>query len=204
MVRVLQCRRAMSRPLRFQFSGGVYHVTSRGNDRRIVFRDDHDRRRFLELLEHVSTRFDWEIFAYCLMNNHYHLFLETPEASLARGMRDLNGPYAQSFNRRYGTVGHVFQARYHSVLVQTPSHILSALRYIVLNPVAAGLCERPEDWPWSSHRAMLGRVPPIQGLVVGRTLRAQTQPDGPSRPTRPLSTGPSSPCRHSMSSTILA
>lgn len=158
----------MARPLRLQFPGGHYHVISRGNNRKPVFCDDVDRAWFLHTLDRVSTRLDWRILAYCLMNNHYHLFLETPGPSLARGMRDLNGSYAQAFNRRHGCVGHVFQARYKSILVERSSYFLELARYIVLNPVRAGLCGAPDEWQWSSHRAMLGLAPRLAQLAVDR------------------------------------
>ena len=150
----------MARPPRPQFPDGVYHVSARGNERSPVYRDDGDRRRFIELLAHVRGRYRWRVFSYCLMTNHYHLLVQTPEPNVARGMRQLNGVYAQWFNRRHGRVGHLFQGRYGARLVQADEHLLAAVRYIVRNPVRAGLCRAPEEWRWSSHRATLGREPP--------------------------------------------
>ena len=135
-------------------------MSARGNERSPIYRDDGDRRRFLELVAHVRERYRWRILAYCLMTNHYHLLVQTPEPNLARGMRQLNGVYAQWFNRRHGRVGHLFQGRYGARLVQADEHLLAAVRYIVRNPVRAGLCRDPEEWRWSSHRATLGSEPP--------------------------------------------
>ena len=161
----------MARPRRLQIPGGFYHVMARGNAKAPVFLDDIDRQHFLAGLHRVATRLDWRVLAFCLMPNHYHLLLETPEATLARGMRDVNGAYAQGFNYRHGRVGHVFQGRYKAVLVERGAHLLEAIRYVVRNPVAAGLCAAPEDWPWSSHRATLGlsTVPPC--LTMHAALR---------------------------------
>lgn len=152
---------SMSRPLRIQFSGAVYHVMSRGNARQTIFLDDKDYRRFLDCLQGVGERLDWQIWGYCLMTNHYHLLLETRAPNLARGMHDINGSYSQAFNRRHQRVGHVFQGRYRAVHVERDSYVTELARYIVLNPVRAGLCARAEDWQWSSHRDMFGRSQPL-------------------------------------------
>ncbi len=144
---------------------------SRGNAKQTVFHDDADREAFLRRLAQIGNRCQWNVFAYCLMNNHYHLCLETASATLAKGMRDLNGVYAQSFNRRYGRVGHVFQSRYRAVIVEGSSQLLEVIRYIVLNPVRAQLCSSPEGWLWSSHLATLGRVTPPPSLITGAVLR---------------------------------
>jgi REP element-mobilizing transposase RayT len=146
----------MSRPLRIQFPGALYHVTSRGDGREVIYRDDRDRTAFLAVLAHARERFNWVCHGYCLMTNHYHLLVETPDANLALGMRQLNGMYTQRFNQRHARVGHVFQGRYHAVLVQKESHLLEVARYIVLNPVRAGLTRSPHDWRWSSYRATAG------------------------------------------------
>jgi REP element-mobilizing transposase RayT len=148
----------MARPLRIQFPGGVYHVISRGNARQAIFDDDADRQRFLRALNLAASTLGWRLFAYCLMTNHYHLCVETPGPTLARGMRDVNGTYAQGFNRRHGRVGHLFQSRYAAIVVEKDSHLLELARYIVLNPVRAGLCASAGDWPWSSYRVTLGQT----------------------------------------------
>ena len=149
----------MARSLRIQFPGAVYHVTSRGNARGIVFENDSDRAKFLDVLASVVERYRWLCHAYCLMGNHYHLLLETPEANLSRGMRQLNGIYTQGFNRRHGRCGHLFQGRYKAILVDKDAYLLTLCRYIVLNPVAARMVASPEAWPWSSYAATAGLVP---------------------------------------------
>jgi putative transposase len=146
----------MARPLRICVPGACYHLIARGNARGLVFVDDADRRRFADLLASVVERFGWVVYAYCLMGNHYHLVLETPRANLSAGMRQLNGCYAQQFNRRYARCGHVFQARFRSILVETDSYLLTVCRYVVLNPVRARLCPRPDGWLWSSYRGTAG------------------------------------------------
>ena len=143
----------MARSLRIQFPGAVYHVTSRGNARGMVFDDDSDRAKFLDVLSSVIEKYRWLCHAYCLMGNHYHLLLETPEANLSRGMRQLNGIYTQVFNRRHGRCGHLFQGPYKAILVDKDTYLLTLCRYIVLNPVAAQLVATPEDWRWSSYAA---------------------------------------------------
>ena len=146
----------MSRPLRLDHAGALWHVTSRGNERREVFLDDQDRREFLSLLGRSVELFGWKLYAWVLMSNHYHLFVGTPEATLSRGMRQLNGDFAQHFNRRHGRDGHVFQGRFKAVLVQREAHLLEIARYVVRNPVRVGLVASPGDWPWSSYRATAG------------------------------------------------
>ena len=147
----------MLRPLRIEHAGGVFHVVARGNERAVVFRDDRDRERFLELLNEVARRYRWRVLAYCLMGNHFHLLVMTLEPTLARGMRQLNGVYAQWFNRRHRRVGHLFQGRYKAVVVQTDAHLRRTVRYLIRNPIRAGLSSRPEQWRWTSHRATVGR-----------------------------------------------
>jgi len=149
----------MARPLRVEFPGAVYHVTARGNARQDIFFDDTDRYRFLEVLEDVVQRFGWVLHAYCLMPNHDHLLMETPEPNLSRGMRQLNGVYTQWFNRRHDRVGHVLQGRFKAILVEKRSYLLEISRYVVLNPVRMGLARHPRLWRWSSYRATVGEVP---------------------------------------------
>jgi REP-associated tyrosine transposase len=149
----------MARPLRIEFAGAVWHVTSRGNEQRSMFRDDQDRRGFLEVLARVVERFHWRLHAFVLMTNHYHLLLETPEPTLSRGMRELNGIYTQRFNRRHKRVGHLLQGRFKSILVEKEAHLLELTRYVVLNPVRAGIVPRPERHRWSNYRATAGLTP---------------------------------------------
>jgi REP element-mobilizing transposase RayT len=141
-----------------EFAGALYHLTARGNARADIFSDDEDRRLFLELLAQEISQQGWRCYAYCLMDNHYHLLIETPEPNLVAGMRRLNGTYTQAFNRRHGRVGHLFQGRYKSILVDRDSYGLELSRYIVLNPVRARMVKRPELWAWSSYRATAGQV----------------------------------------------
>jgi putative transposase len=135
---------------------GVYHVTSRGNARQAIFRDEVDYSTFLRMLAPVAADFGWLCSAFCLMPNHYHLLLEVPEGSLPRGMHLLNGRYARRFNVRHERDGHLFQGPYRVEPVTRDSHFAEACRYIVLNPVRAGLVAEPGEWPWSSYRIHAG------------------------------------------------
>ena len=146
----------MSRPLRIEYAGAVYHITSRGNEKKAVFKDDQDRINFLNTLQHVNKRYNWICHAYCLMDNHYHLLIETPDGNLSKGMRHLNGVYTQSFNRRHKRVGHIFQGRFKAIIVEKERHLLELCRYVVLNPVRAGMVSTPQKWRWSSYRATAG------------------------------------------------
>jgi REP element-mobilizing transposase RayT len=153
----------MARPLRIEFAGGLYHITARGNAQQDIYTDNHDRATFLELTDKTRTRFDWQVHAYCLMGNHYHLLIETGTPTLARGMKLLNGSYTQFFNRRHQRVGHLFQGRYRSILVDKKSYLLELARYIVLNPVRARMVRTAAHWEWSSYRATTGLAerPPL-------------------------------------------
>uniref|UniRef100_E6QXI3 Transposase IS200-like domain-containing protein n=1 Tax=mine drainage metagenome TaxID=410659 RepID=E6QXI3_9ZZZZ len=146
----------MSRPLRIEFAGALYHVTTRGDGREAIFLDDEDRKLFLSLFSETIRNFNWVVLAYCLMDNHYHLFIETPDGNLSKGMRQLNGVYTQKFNRRHERVGHVFQGRYKAIIVQKESYLMELARYTVLNPVRARMVPHPEEWAWSSYRATAG------------------------------------------------
>jgi putative transposase len=160
----------MSRPLRIEYPGAVYHVTSRGNEKKPVFKDDTDRLNFLNTLQHVSKRYNWICHAYCLMTNHYHLLIETPDGNLSIGMRQLNGVYTQLFNKEHGRNGHLFQGRYKAILIQKDSHLLEVCRYVVLNPVRAKMVEKPEAYPWSSYLATAGRAKPHPSLTTDWVL----------------------------------
>ena len=146
----------MARPLRLEFAGALYHVTARGDGREAIYLDDGDRERYLDVLTQVCERFNWCCHAYCLMGNHYHLLIETPDANLSKGMRQLNGVYTQRFNRAHRRVGHVFQGRFKAILIQKENHLLEVARYVVLNPVRAQMVRTADDWPWSSYRATAG------------------------------------------------
>jgi putative transposase len=160
----------MARPLRIVVPGGLYHLMARGNARQNIYLDDRDHAGFLETLARVVDRFGWLCHAYCLMSNHYHLLIETPKPNLPVGMRQLNGVYAQRFNRRHGRCGHLFQARYRSILVEKETHLLAVARYIVLNPLRAGICDDPGDYPWGSYRATAGHEPPPRFLTTDSIL----------------------------------
>jgi len=146
----------MTRPLRIEFKGAVYHITSRGNARQAIFLDEKDFADFLRVLCSVVKRYHFLLHAYCLMNNHYHLLMETPEGNLSRGMRQLNGLYTQRFNQRHKRVGHLFQGRYQAILVDKDNYLLELSRYVVLNPVRAKIVKDPKDWRWSTYRATTG------------------------------------------------
>jgi len=148
----------MARPLRIEYPNALYHVTSRGDRQENIYEQDGDYRLFLKTLDHVCTRYNWHCHAYCLMTNHYHLMIETPDANLSKGMRQLNGLYTQRFNHSHQRVGHVFQGRYKAIHVEKDSYLLALSRYIVLNPVRANMVKLPRQWIWSSYRATTGEV----------------------------------------------
>lgn len=156
----------MARPLRIEFPGAIYHVTSRGNARRKIFLNDADRENFLDTLAWVVERFNWVCHAYCLMGNHFHLMIETPDANLSRGMRQLNGVYTQGFNRHHGKAGPLFQGRFKAILVERDSYLLELARYVVLNPVRAKMVKAAENFAWSSYRATLGLDPLPSSLSI--------------------------------------
>lgn len=162
----------MGRPLRLEFAGALYHITSRGDRREDIFAGDEDRLAWLDILGAVCERFNWICHAYCLMTNHYHVVVETIEGNLAKGMRQLNGVYTQYVNRTHGRLGHVFQGRYKAILVEKEAYLLELARYVVLNPLRAGMVARAVDWPWSSYPAMVGEVIAPPWLAVDALLRA--------------------------------
>ena len=159
----------MPRRPREDVAGAVHHIYARGNARQPVFLDDADRWSYLNLLGRVVGRQRWRCLAYCLMDNHVHLLVETPEPNLAVGMQRLHGVYAQTFNQRHGRVGHLFQGRYGSSRIEDDSHLWLAASYIARNPVDAGLVARAEHWSWSSHASVIARRPP-HWLDVERLL----------------------------------
>ena len=148
----------MVRPLRIEFKGALYHVTSRGDRRENIYEDNRDRLNFLELFADVCSHYKWVCHAYCLMSNHYHLLIETQDGNLSKGMRQLNGVYSQIYNQRHNLVGHVFQGRYQAILVEKEAHLMELSRYVVLNPVRARMVDHVEQWKWSSYRAMIAKV----------------------------------------------
>lgn len=146
----------MARPLRIEYTGAFYHVTSRGNEQKDVFKSQKDREKFLEYLTSATKRYGAIIHAYCLMSNHYHLLLETPEGNLAQIMRHINGAYTTYFNVKRKRAGHLFQGRYKEILVEADEYATELSRYIHLNPVRAGMAARPEEYQWSSYGSYIG------------------------------------------------
>lgn len=160
----------MARPLRLEFPGALYHITSRGNERKPVYLDESDFNGFLTILGDVCERFNWVVHSFCLMTNHYHLLVETPDANLSRGMRQLNGVYTQRFNKNHRRVGHLFQGRYKAILVDKDAYLLELNRYIVLNPIRANMVGNLFKWPWSSWVYVMGKEPVPDWLAVDKML----------------------------------
>lgn len=160
----------MPRAPRLLVPNGIYHVTARGTRGTAIYTDRRDLGRFIELFGHAVERYDWCCAAYCLMTNHFHLLIETPQPNLSDGMQRLNALYAQWFNARHAVEGHLFERRFHAVLVESEWHFVELCRYLPLNPVRAGLCTDPGDWPWSSFGATTGQVAAPRFLTVSRLL----------------------------------
>ena len=157
----------MPRPDRVHVPNGVSHVTQRATDHEVFFADSVDRSGFDRLLALTVKRYEWTLHAFCQLTNHVHLLIQTPKPTLSRGMQFLFGQYVAEFNARHGRRGALVQGRYGAVLVETQEHFLECLRYIAMNPVGAGLCERPEDWPWSSYAGDGQLAPRIEDLLRG-------------------------------------
>jgi putative transposase len=160
----------MPRQPREEFPGAVHHAFARGNRKQLIFLCNQDRLLYLHMIGEVVRRTGWRVLAYCLMANHVHLLLETPRPNLGAGMQRLHGLYAQTFNRRHGHRGHLFQGRFKSVTVRTDAQLLQVARYIARNPVEAGLCARPVLYPWSSHAALLNGGSEPRWLDAARLL----------------------------------
>jgi REP element-mobilizing transposase RayT len=160
----------MARPLRIEFPGAVYHVISRGNALSPVFLDDNDHRIFMEILGKTVRRYRWLCHAYCMMTNHYHLLVETPDANLSGGMHLINGTYTQRFNRNHNRIGHVFQGRFKSIIVEKESYLLELVRHIAYNPVRAGMVNDLKEYCWSSYQATAGLEKPPEFLHTGWVL----------------------------------
>ena len=159
----------MPRRPREEMEGGVFHVFARGNGRRRIFFGDADRQRYLAMLAHTVTRARWRCLAYCLMDNHVHLLVETPRPNLGYGMQRIHGDYARWLNRRTGSCGHVFQGRYGATRMTVEPQLWITARYIAHNPVEAGLVTTADDWPWGSHAAIVRGDGPLW-LDVERLL----------------------------------
>ncbi len=149
----------MPRRLRYDVPRGYYHVASKGNGDEPVFLDDEDRSFFLSFLGRTALQHEWRCFSYVLMTNHYHLVLQIGRRSLGQGMQRLNGTYASFFNGHHHRLGHVFGGRYRVSVIDGDKHLAEACRYVVCNPVRAGICSHPGEWPWSSYRATVGDAP---------------------------------------------
>lgn len=161
----------MAREPRIEIPGGIYHVSSKGNRGCQIYADEFERRIFLRLVTLAARRFNWTCHSYCLMSNHYHLLIELELGGLSAGMQLLNGGFARFSNRRHGYEGHLFRNRFWGELIEEDAHLLEVARYIVLNPVRAGICGAPEDWRWSSYRACAGLDFAPRFLAVTRHLR---------------------------------
>jgi putative transposase len=160
----------MGRPLRIAYSGALYHITSRGNERRSVFLDDEDRLRFLATLKDYHDRYGTILHAYVLMDNHYHLVMETPGGNLVKVMHGINGGYTGYFNRKYGRAGHLFQGRYKAILVDKESYLVELSRYVHLNPVRARVVKRPEEYRWSSYPGFINKSKARDWIEYGWVL----------------------------------
>jgi putative transposase len=160
----------MSRQIRLEYSGALWHITTRSNERSKMFRDDSDRQLLLELLGKTVSKSDWILTAYALMPDHFQLLIRLTSATLASGMRWLNSQYAQRFNRRHDRVGHLVHGRYRGVLVEEETYFKEVLRHVVLNPVRTGLALKPDQYPWSSHLAVVGDVVAPKWLAVSSVL----------------------------------
>jgi putative transposase len=161
---------AMARPLRITYPGAFYHVTSRGNEQKDVFKSQRDREKFLEYLASATERYRAVVHAYCLMGNHYHLLLETPAGNLSQIMRHINGAYTTYFNIKRKRSGHLFQGRYKAILVEFDEYALELSRYIHLNPVRVGMVARPEEYRWSSYKNYIGQSVAPTWLKMETTL----------------------------------
>ncbi len=142
----------MARVVRSDLPDGYFHVVTRGVDRCAIFRDDHDRSFFLDLFSRATGRVRWNCHALCLMTTHYHLVLESTRANLSQGLHFLNGLYAQRFNLRHRRTGHLFGDRFSCRVIEDEEHLFEACRYVVNNPVRAGMCAHANEWPWAGSR----------------------------------------------------
>lgn len=145
----------MARPLRIEFPGAVYYISTSGNAGRNIFQDAKDGQMWLEVFESVCKRFSWICYSFCLMTDHYHLIIETPEPNLSKGMRQLNGVYTQNFNRRHNSAGHVFQGRFKSILVQKEKYLADLMKYVFFSPVRAGYSKYAHQFKWSNYKWFL-------------------------------------------------
>ena len=162
----------MGRPRRRDYRGAIHHVATNGNNRQVMFANAGDRRLCIALLGETAIKYEWEVFAYTLMDTHWHAVIRTPHANLSAGMQRLNTAYSRMFNARHGRTGHSIRNRFMSVLVETDDHYRELTRYLPLNPVRAGLASHPEDWPWTSYRVEIGTDAEPIWLNASWSLRA--------------------------------
>ena len=162
----------------------MFHVFARGNDRRLIYRDDADREMYLRMLRGTVKQQRWRLLAYCLMENHVHLVVETPQANLAVGMQRMHSLYAREFNARHRRSGHVFQGRYGAVPIKTDEQLAATAVYVAMNPVEAGLCTSPDEWPWSSRAAVSAGQRP-DWIDVTRLVDLGLSGRGPETSTAP-------------------
>lgn len=161
----------MARSLRLEFEGAFYHITSRGNLRDRIFFDDKDREKFLDILRRTKERYGYLLHAYALMENHYHLFLETPKANISQIMQNINTSYTVYINKRHKRFGHLFQGRFKGIIVDKETYLIVLSRYIHLNPVRARMVESPEDYRWTSYREYIGACKGKESMVdIAETL----------------------------------
>jgi REP element-mobilizing transposase RayT len=160
----------MARQLRVEFENAFYHITSRGNLRDKIFYDDADRERFLRILSRTKERYGFLLHAYALMDNHYHLLMETPKANLSQIMQNINTSYTVYVNRKYQRSGHLLQGRFKGIIVDKDRYLVALSRYIHLNPVRSKLVKRPVDYPWTSYRAFIDQKAENSLVDTGETL----------------------------------
>jgi putative transposase len=160
----------MPRKPRAEAPGAIHHVVARGNGGQAIVCDDDDRRRLLARLSRAIELHGWSCLAYCLLDNHLHLIVETPEPNLGVGMKWFKAAYAQDFNHRHGRTGHLFGGRFYSEIVRRERHLVGAIIYVILNPVRAGIVADARHWPWSSYPATIGLVPVPPFLDAGKTV----------------------------------
>ncbi len=197
----------MARPLRIEYIGAFYHVTSRGNEQKAIFRSRKDREQFLSYLESAVVRYGAEIHAYCLMDNHYHLLVETPAGNLSQIMRHINGAYTTYFNVKRKRSGHLFQGRYKAILVEADKYATELSRYIHLNPVRAGIVAKPEEYEWSSYRQLIGmaeaRIWLTTKFILGYFRGSRAREDYRKFVYDAISREDDSPLKNVIASTIL-
>ncbi len=171
----------MPRKPRIEYAGAFYHVITRGNQKQSVFKDSTDFQKYLQLLTIYKNRTNCRIFAYVLMNNHVHLLIETQDIPLSKIMQGLNQTYTMHYNRRFRTVGHLFQGRYKAILCDREAYLLKLLKYIHLNPIRAKIAESFEAYPWSSHHAYIGKSNPLAIVDTDQVLRMFSENKARSR-----------------------